>query len=59
MYIKYVKLIWKVQAKDTEFRERETFTSDLGMKEGCLTGLWTQGDRDRGIPGMGKGGSRS
>lgn len=59
MYIKYVKLIWKVHPKDTEFRGRETFTSDLGMKEGSLTGRWTQGGRDKGTPGTGKGGARS
>lgn len=34
MYIKYMKLLWKVQAKDTEFRGGETFSSGLGMKEG-------------------------
>lgn len=34
MYINYMKLIWKVQAKDTEFRGGETFTSVLEMKEG-------------------------
>lgn len=34
MYIKYMKLLWKVQAKDTEFRGGETFSSGLAMKEG-------------------------
>lgn len=39
MYSKYVKLIWEVQPKDTELEGRETFTSDLGMKAGSLTGV--------------------
>lgn len=39
MYSKYVKLIWEVQPKDTELKGRETFTSDLGMKTGSLTGV--------------------
>lgn len=38
---------------------RPSFTSDLGMKEGSVTGRWTQGGRDKDIPGMGKGGARS
>lgn len=54
MYIKYMKLLWKVQAKDTEFRGGETFSSGLGMKEGSqLTGCWIQGGRHMGTSGMG------
>lgn len=51
MYQVY-ETVRKVQAKDTEFRGGQICTSGLGMKEGSLTGHWTQGGRDKGISVM-------